>query len=310
MKGIYFINKFSEEEVQKGLGYFQKAIDKDPNFALALYGIGAAYSTFGTLSLLPADEAFPKAKDYLTKAMAMDDTLAEIHAVLGMIAQWFDWDWQEVEKRMEKALSLLNPGCDTAHAWYSWYLLTAGRYADAITEVKKAQELDPLLPRHYAFGIAIHCYQGKFDEAEEQFHKAIELDPNLGTAYFHMGTSYAFQDRYEEAIPAFQKAIELSTGKGWAECFLGCMYYKLGEKDKANQILNQMLSQKKVQYVSSFCIAYLYHYMDEKDKAFEWLDKAYEERDGLMPLLNVPRFAGDLRDDPRFEALLERMGFR
>jgi len=274
-----------------------------------LCGIGAAYSTFGTLSLLPADEAFPKAKDYLTKASAMDDTLAEIHAALGMIALWFDWDWQEVEKRMEKALAL-NPGCGPAHAWYSWYLLTAGRYAEAITEVKKAQELDPLLPLYYAFGIAIHCYQGKFDEAEEQFRKAIELDPNLGIAYFHLGTSYAFQDRYEEAISSFQKAIELTTGLGWAESFLGCMYYKLGERDKANQILHQILSQKKEQYISSFCIAYFYYSMDEKDKAFEWMDKAYEERDALMPLLNVPKFYSDLRDDPKFEALLKRLGFR
>jgi len=309
LKGIYFINKYAEREVQKGLGYFQKAIAKDPNFAPALCGIGTAYSSFGTLSLLPADEAFPKAKDYLTKALAMDDTLAESHSALGMIAFWYDWDWPEVEKRMEKALAL-NPGCGSAHAWYSWYLVAVGRYAEAIAEVKKAQELDPLLPLYYAFGIAIHNYQGKFEEAEEQFHKAIELDPNLGIAYFHIGTSYAFQDRYEEAISAFQKAIELTTGLGWAETFLGAMHYLQGERDKAHQILNQILSQKKEQYISSFLLAFLYYFMGKKDKAFEWLDKAYEERDMLMVLLNVPKFFSDLRDDPRFEALLKRMGFR
>lgn len=309
LKGGYFINKYAEGEVQKGLGYFQKAIAKDSNFALALCGIGNAYVSFGTLSLLPADEAFPKAKDYLTKALTMDNTLAEIHAALARIAFFYDWDWQEVEKRMEKALAL-NPGCGEAHAWYSWYLVAVGRYAEAIAEVKKAQELDPLLPLYYAFGIAIHCYQGKFNEAEEQFHKAIELDPNLGIAYFHMGTSYAFQNRYEAAISAFQKAIELTTGLGWAECFLGCMYYRQGERDKANQILNQILSQKKEQYISSFCIAFLYYYMGEKDKAFEWLNKGYEERDILMVLLNVPKYFIDLRDDPRFEALLKKLGFR
>ena len=118
LKRSYFINKYAEAEVQKGLEYFLKAIAKDPNFALALCGIGTAYVSFGTLSLLPADEVFPKAKDYLTKALAMDNTLAEIHTALAIIAFFHDWDWQEVEKRMEKALAL-NPGCGHAHAWYS-----------------------------------------------------------------------------------------------------------------------------------------------------------------------------------------------
>jgi serine/threonine protein kinase/Tfp pilus assembly protein PilF len=309
LKGSYFISKYAVGEVQKGLAYFQKAIAKDPNFALALGGIGTAYLSFGTLSLLPPDEAFPKAKDYLTKALAIDDTLAESHAALGTIAFYYDWDWPEVEKRIEKALAL-NPGGGQAHAWYSWYLVAVGRYAQAIAAVKKAQELDPLLPLYYAFGIAIHSYQGKFEEAEEQFHKAIELDPNLGIAYFHMAHSYLFQDRYEEGISASQKAIELTTGLGWAECILGGIYCLQGERDKANQILNQILSQKKKQYVSSFILAYFYYYMGEKDKSFEWLDKAYEERDILMILLNVPKFFSDLRDDPRFEALLKRLGFR
>ncbi|MFC2163785.1 protein kinase [Acidobacteriota bacterium] len=309
LKGNYFINKYALDEVQRGLGYFHEAITKDPNFALALCGIGTAYVSFGTLSLLPADEAFSNAKDYLTKALAIDNSIAEIHVALARIALFYEWDWQEVEKRQERALAL-NPGSGEVHAWFSWYLVIAGRYAEAIAEVKKAQELDPLLPLYYAFGIAIHGYQGKFHESEEQFRKAIELDPNLGIAYFHMGTSYTFQNKYEEAIAAFQKAIELTTGMGWAECILGGLYYLKGETDKANQILNQMLSQKKEQYISSFCIAFLYYYKGEKDKMFEWLDKAYEERDVLMPLLNVPKYFCDLRDDPRFEALLKRLGFK
>jgi len=309
LKGNYFINKYAADEVQRGLEYFHEAIAKDPKFALALCGIGTAYVSFGTLSLLPADEAFSKAKDYLTKALAIDNTIAEIHVALGRIALFYEWDWEEVEERQERALAL-NPGSGEVHAWYSWYLVIAGRYAEAIEEVIKAQELDPLLPLNYAFGIAIHGYQGKFDESEEQFQKAIELDSNLGIAYFHMGTSYTFQNKYEEAISAFQKAIELTTGLGWAECILGGLYYLKGETEKADQILNQMLAQKNEQYISSFCIAFLYYYKDEKDNAFEWLDIAYKERDILLPLLNVPKYFPDIRDDPRFEAILKRLGFR
>jgi serine/threonine-protein kinase len=308
LKGNYFINKYAADEVRKGLESFHEAVAKDPNFALALCGIGTAYASFGTLSLLPADEAFSKAKDYLTKALAIDNTIAEIHVALGKIALFYEWDWEEVEKRQERALAL-NPGSGEVHAWYSWYLVIAGRYAEAIAEVTKAQELDPLLPLYYAFGIAIHGYHGNFDESEEQFHKAIELDPNLGIAYFHMGTSYTFQNKYEEAISAFQKAIELTTGLGWAECILGGLYYLKGETEKADRILNQMLSQKKEKYISSFCIAFLYYYKDQKDKTFEWLDTAYEERDILLPFLNVPKYFPDLRKDPRFEGLLKRLGF-
>ncbi|MCK4824739.1 hypothetical protein KA005_53800, partial [bacterium] len=125
----------------------------------------------------------------------------------------------------------------------------------------------------------------------------------------HVGTNYMIQKKYREAFVSFQKAIEYTTSLGWVECFLGGIYHIQGEEDKATHILNRLLSQKKDQYVSSFCIAALYNFLDEKDKTFEWLEKAYQERDILMPILGILGIFDNLRNDSRFKALKKKMGF-
>jgi len=307
LKGLYFLSKWSEEGTQRGLEYIQKATKADPNFALAYLGIADTYTAIGLLSLSPPQEIFPKAKDMLRKALEIDNTLYEAHGVSASIAFWHDWNWKEAENESKKALAH-NPGYARAHAEYSWYLAAMERFDEAFTEIKMAQELDPLLPLYYAWATAIYTYSGRFEEAIEQFHKAIELDPNMGLAYFHVGFNYVIQKKYREAIVSFQKAIECTTGLRWAESFLGGIYHIQGEEDKATHILNRLLSQKEDQYVSSFCIAGLYNFLDEKDKTFEWLKKAYQERDILMPILHILKIFDNLRDDPRFKALLRKMG--
>ncbi|MFQ6116519.1 MAG: tetratricopeptide repeat protein, partial [bacterium] len=308
LKGLYFLNKWTKEGTHRGLEYFQKSIEKDPKFALAYLGIADTYANIGILSLLPPREAFPKAKEVLEKALEIDSTLYQAHSTAALIAFWYDWNWKEAENEFEKVLAH-NPGYAYAHFWYAWYLAAMRRFDEAITENKIAQELDPLLPFYYAGATGIYAYSGRFEEAREQFHKTIELDPNSGLAYFHMGNAYRIQKKYKEAVTTYQKAIEFTTGLGWAEMSLGCIYCLQGERDKAIQILDEWLLRKKNQYVSSFCIAALYNYLGDKDKTFEWLKKAYQERDNLMPLINIVKFFDNLRDDPRFKALLKKMGF-
>jgi len=307
LKGLYFLNKWSEEGTQRGLEYIQKAIEADPNFALAYLGIADTYTTIGVLSFSPPQEIFSKAKEMLKKALEIDNSLYEAHGTSAQIAFWHDWNWKEAENEFKKALAH-NPGYARAHSGYAWYLAAMERFDEAFTEIKMAQELDPLLPLYYAFATAIYTYSGRFEEAIEQFHKAIELDPNMGLAYFHVGTNYMIQKKYREAFVSFQKAIEYTTGLGWAECYLGGIYHIQGEEDKATQMLNGLLSQKKDQFVSSFCIAGLYNFLDEKDKTFEWLEKAYQERDILMPLLDILGIFGNLCDDSRFKAFMRKMG--
>ncbi len=308
LKGLYFLNKWTEEGTHRGLGYFQKSIEKDPKFSLAYLGIADTYANIGILSLLPPQEAFPKAKEVLEKALEIDDSLYQAHTVAALIAFWYDWKWKDAENEFEKALAH-NPGYAHAHFWYAWYLAAMGRFDEAITENKIAQELDPLLPLYYAGATGIYAYSSRFAEALEQFHKTIELDPNSGLAYFHMGNAYRIQKRYKEAVTTYQKAIEFTTGLGWAEMSLGCIYCLQGEREKAIQILDGWLLRKENQYVSSFSISALYNHLGDKDKTFEWLEKASEERDNLMALINIVKFFDNLHDDPRFEALLRKMGF-
>jgi len=307
LKGVYFVNKMSEEGTQRGLEYFQKSIEKDPNFALAYLGIASTYATIGNLSLLPPKQIFPKAREVLEKAREIDSTLYEAHSISAIIAFWYDWNWKNAENEFRKALAH-NPGHAHAHAWYAWYLVAMGRFDEAIIEVKIAQDLDPLLPLFYAYATGIYAYSGRFEEALEQFHKAIELDPNLGLAYFHVGTAYMIQQKHREALTSFQKSIEYTTGLGWAESSLGSIYCMQGERDRATQILNELLSQKKQRYISSLLIANLYNQLGEKDKVFDWLEEAYEERDILMPLINILRLFDNLSDDPRFVTLLKNVG--
>jgi len=308
LKGLYFLNKLTEEGTHRGLEYFQKSIEKDPEFALAYLGIADTFANIGVLSLMPANEAFSKAREMLEIALQIDSTLYQAHSVLALIAFWYDWNWKEAEHQFEEALAH-NPGYANAHFWYVWYLTAMGRFDEAITESKIAQELDPLLPLYYAGAITIYAFAGRFDEALEQFHKAIELDPNSGLAHFHMGNAYRIQKKYDEAANTFQKAIEFTTGLGWAEMSLAGIYALQGKRDKATQILEEFLEQKKKRYISSFCIAATYNYLGETDKTFEWLEKAYQERDNLMPLLNIWDAFENLRDDSRFRALLKKTGF-
>jgi len=306
LKGVFHLNKYTPEGSKKALEYFQKAVEKDQQFALAYVGIADSYGNLGNLSILPPEEVLLKSKDALNRALEIDDSLSEAHGALAFLAFFYEWNWDEAENRYKKTLHL-NPGDARAHGWFAWFLLAMGRFDDAIKEIKKAQEIDPLLPLYYAFAIAIYGYPGKFSKSIEQFHKAIELEPNFGLAYFHLGSTYFSQKKYDDAINSFQKAKELSTGSGWAESCLGATYAILGKADKAKQILKQMISQKKDQYISPFCIAFIFYYLGEKDKALEWFEKAFQEGDIMMAYAKVMFGFDEIRKEPKFQAIMKKM---
>ncbi len=309
LKGLHFGWQPYEDAFKKSQDYYRKAIDKDPTFALAYVGIGFTYYALGALSLRPSASAMPKAKTALKKALELDDSLAEAYALTATLALMYDWDWEAAEKNFKRTFEL-NPGYPMAHAQYAWFLLAMNRFDEAVRETKLAQELDPLLPLFYAMSVGILRAVGKYDEAKQEFHRAIELDPNIGLAYFHLGCAYLDQGMMEEALSTFQRARELATGSGWAEAKLGVIYAIQGEKKKANQILDELVGKKKTTFVESFSIACLYSHLGHTDKAFEYLDIAYEERDTLMPYLNilkVSEFSKEVYADPRFKKLLKRM---
>jgi len=309
LKGLHFSCQPYEEAFKKSIDYFQKAIDKDPSFTLAYVGIGFTYGALGALSIYPPASVMPKAKAVLKKAQELDASMAEVQAHTAFIAFWYDWDWKLAEKSYQKSFEL-NPGYAMGHAQYAWFLLAMNRFDEAVREIKRAQELDPLLPLFYAMSVGIHRKVGEYDEAIEEFNKAVELDPDIGLAYFHLGTVYLDRGMTEKAISTFLKSKELVTGSGWAEGKLGSIYVLKGENEKAEQFLHEMIEKKRTTYVSSFTIASLCSLLGRIDETFEYLDTAYEEKDVLMPYLNVytlSEFDKETYTDPRFKMLLKKM---
>jgi serine/threonine protein kinase/lipopolysaccharide biosynthesis regulator YciM len=306
LKGLFFASKPSVEGLKNAQNYFKEAIDKDPNFALAYVGLSVVYSNFAILSLVPPEDMWPKAKSALEKALELDDTSAEAYAQAAQVAFWHEWDWDKTEEHYKRTFSL-NPNHSFAHAWYAWYCLAMKRFDEAIAEIKKAQELDPLMPIFYAMSVGIHARADRYEEAIDDFNRAIELDPNIGLAYYHVGTAHIRMGKLEEAKSSFKRSLELTIYTGWAEAWLGVIYNLEGKKEKAEKILSELLERKKKIHVPSFCIVVLYAQFGNIDKAFEYLEKAYEERDHLMLFLDLYLEDEHLRSDPRFKAMMKKM---
>ena len=307
LKGRYFWNKRTEEGYQKSLEYFQKAIKRDPSYALAYTGIADYYNLLGFYDYLPPKEAFPKAKASVEKALEIDDTLAEAHNSLAFIKENYDWDWKEAEREYKRAIEL-NPSYATAHQWYAGFLGAMGRHDESIAENKRAQELDPLSPIIGTDLGTNFCSARQYDKAIEELHKVLEMDPNYIVAHIFLGVAYAGKEMYNEAISELKKASDLSGGdESLIKVFLGVIYSLSGRKDEAEKVLEEMIELSKQRFISPYFIAIINAGLGQNDEVFKWLEKAYEERDHWMPSLKVFPVLDSVRSDPRFKALLVKM---
>jgi len=296
------------EGFQKAMEFFRAAIDKDPNFALAHAGIANVFMLLSISNFAPPTDMWPKAKAAFQKALELDADLAEAHALAASLALWYEWDWDAAEKSFKRALAL-NPGNASTHGQYAWFCFGRKRFDETIKEIKLALNLDPLMPLFNFWSVGLHVGARRFDEAIEEFHKAIELDPNNAMAYLHVGFAYSQKGLIDNAIGAFQKAKELGVYAGWAETMLVFSYLAKGEKEKARQLFEDILEQDKKSHVSSVHIGWLWGAWGNFDRAFESLNKAYEERDTLMPFIHIysDLLGMEIRKDPRYHALLKKM---
>lgn len=307
LKGRYFWNRRYEGGLQKAVECFQEAIDKDPLYALAYAGIADCYNQFGLWSFLHSKEAYPRAKVACAKALEIDDTLAEAYASLGWIKTFYDWDWAEAEKAFKRALEL-NPNYAAAHYFYGLYLGIMGNGVEAIAEAKKSVELDPLcLILNAVLGLSLYWWR-QYDEAIEQLHKTLEMDPNFAIAHFYLGLSYAGKQRWKESIISFQEFVNLWPGSPIPVGYLGFAYGMSGQEDETLKMLDQLSKLSQQRYVSSLYKALVYAGLGKKNQAFEYLDKAYDERESWMVTLKTAPFMDILRSDPRYEALIKKMG--
>jgi pentatricopeptide repeat protein len=249
-----------------------------------------------------------KAKEAALKALEIDDTLAEAHASLGFAIHELEWDWVTAEMHLRRALEI-SPRYATAHHWYALFLLRMGRFGEAIKEIEKAAELDPLsLVINRNLGAVLY-YARDYDRAIEVLQKTLEMDPGFSFAHVYLGEAYLHKSMCEEALAEFE--TERAVADEWmaeVETRLGAGYARAGDTDKAREILNDLLERSNRMYVSPFMLALMYFVLNENDRAFEFLEKAYRSQDTDLTYLKIEPILDTVRSDPRYKALLERIG--
>jgi TolB-like protein/Tfp pilus assembly protein PilF len=304
LKGRWLWNKRTEEDLNKAIEYFEQAIEEDPNYSLAYVGLADSYIVLPDYSHFPPKKGYPKAKETALKALEIDNTLAEAYPSLAMVKATYEWDWPGGERDYKRAIEL-NPGYATAHHWYGWHLMWLGRLDEAIAEIKLAQELDPLslvISRNVG---QFFYYARQYDQAIEALQKTMDMDPNFSQVHLILGSTYLQMSMHEEALAEFQKEVNQS---GFGITAIGITYAKMGRRDEAQQVLDDLLKRSKEEYVSRLGMARLYFALGENDQGFKWLDKAYEDLDGGLYNIKVNPFYDSVRSDPRFTALLKKMG--
>jgi TolB-like protein/Tfp pilus assembly protein PilF len=307
LKGRHFAWNPSPENIAKALDCLERAAKRDPGFAPTYVAIAEAHAQKAILCISSPHESWPRANAMLERALALDDQLAEAHALAGTQALWYDWDWSRAERSFERAIAL-DPGLATAHAQHAWLHLAMGRTEEAVAEVRRAQVLDPLKPPFYAISAGIHWMSGRLDEALAESGKSIELDPTPGLAHLHAAAASFYKGLFNESERLLEKVASVGALSGWKESFLAFNCLARGNEHGARRIVRDLVDRKRSHHVSSLAIAQVFARLGEQEEAFAFLDLAHDERDALMPFLNLVREVDSLRASPRFKALVAKMG--
>lgn len=307
LKGQFWLNKRSPEGFQKAIEFFNHATENDPAYALAYAGLADCYALQGTYALLEPSEGFPKAKAAATKALAFDPQLAEAHTSLANILTSYDWDFANAEKEFKRAIEL-NPNYPTAHQWYSEHLQVMGRFDEAIAEINRARELDPLsLIIGAVAGRTYYCGR-KYDQAIEELEKTLRMDRSFGPASAFLSQALMKKGMHEKAISAAQEPARSAPGVSVYLTILGNAYAMSGRRSEAEHILAELKDLSTRQYVQPSYIAMLYAGLDDRDQAFEWLEKAYASRDDRLVFVMTDPMMDSVRSDARFQSLSRRIG--
>ena len=307
LKGRYFWSKRTQESFRRAIEFFEQAIAEDPSFGLAYSGLADTYNLFGFYSVLPGKEAFPKAKQAALKALEIDSSIAEAYTSLAFAQLYFDWDWEGAHKNFKRAIEH-GPGYATAHHWYAEYLVVVGRMEEAIAEGKQALEFDPFsLVINTLFGWPFH-YSGRYDQAIERYQRTLELDPNFMTPRFFLGLTFVEKAMYEEAIAEFNKAKVLFGDSALMDAAIGHAYARWGKTAEVKKILAELEQISKQRHVPFYFLAAIYADIGDRDQAFHWLEKCREERDMWLAFLKIDPIWKNLRSDPRFVEILNKMG--
>ena len=307
LKGRYFWNKRSEDGMKKAIAYFKQAIDRDPTYALAYAGLADSYDLLDDWGTTPPRESFPKAREAALRALQLDDSLAEAHTSLAFVRANYDWDFAAGEKEFQRAIAL-DRNYATAHQWYAMQLATAGRFPEAEHEMQQAADLDPLSVI-ISMGVGeISMWEGKYDAAIAQFKKTMELDPNFVGVHGNLASAYEKHLMFPEAAEGFEKTAELAGDRSYAAS-LRQGYARSGYSGVRKVQLEKGLADRAHgRYVPALSIAELYLALRDNEQALRWLGTAYDEHDSELVFLNVSNAYDPVRSDPRFQAIVAKVG--
>lgn len=307
LKGRFYWNKRTGEDLRKAINYFEKAIEEEPDYALGYGGLADCYNLLSFYSNVPSKESFPMARKAALKSIALDETLAEAHNSLAYATYRYYWDFAGAEREFKLAIEL-NPNYASARFWHGEFLMMQGRFSEAFREMNLALELDPVsLIINSSFGL-LYYYARQPEKAVRQARKTLELDPNFAHAHSVLGEAYAYLNKFPEAIAEIEKAVELSGGSSFYMSQLGWTYAQAGKDNEAKRILEKLKELSNKHYVSPFNIAWVYAGLKENDRAFDWLERAYEERYELLITIKTTPNLDPIRTDERFSELLKKIG--
>jgi TolB-like protein/DNA-binding winged helix-turn-helix (wHTH) protein/Tfp pilus assembly protein PilF len=308
LKGRYYWNKRTDENLVKSIGYFEEAARLDPQYALAYAGLADCYGIIGAtiFGTMPANEAAPKAKAAALRALEIDPSLAEAATSLATAKFNYDWDWPGAAEGFQHAISL-NPSYATTYQRYSLYLMAMGRSQESFEQINKARELDPL-SFSINFSLGWRFYMARqYDRAIQQLRNTLEMDPSYELPHLVLGQAYEQEGDFAHAVPELQKAAELSHDTPLMVSALAHGYALAGNRMEAERLLQNLLEASKKHYVSPYYVAVVYAGLGKKELAIDWLEKALADRSNGLVFLKVEPELDDLRSSPRFAALQEKL---
>ncbi|MDQ5845294.1 MAG: tetratricopeptide repeat protein, partial [Acidobacteriota bacterium] len=305
LKGKFYWNKRTGESLKQAAEFYNQAIEKDPNYALAYSGLAETYVLFSSYDVAPANDSMPQAKAAAQRALAIDDSLAEAHTALGFYLSNYEWDRLGSEKEYRRAIEL-KPNYSTAHHWFGADLSNVKRFDESLVELRRAEELDPL-SRIIVTNLGDSLVHARrYDEAIAQYKRVLVRDPNFAYAHQALGWAYGSKGIYPEAIAETRTSIELNQtplGKG----YLGLWLAKSGKRDEAARLLNELKQESTRNYVQSYTFALIYIGLGDKEEALNYLEKHMSSRaETANTYASAPELDG-LRSEPRFKEILKRM---
>jgi TolB-like protein/Tfp pilus assembly protein PilF len=308
LKGIFQIKMSTAKGIDKAEEYFEQALEKDPNYAKAYYGLASVNVSSTVFGRIPPKDAYPKANEYINKALEIDNTLPEAHSMLGIINYNYYWKWKKAELHFKKALQM-NPNSSIIHITYSHLLTCTGRHEEAISEAKLAQELDPYSSDITTFLGNAYYYDRQFDKAIKIYKTAVSINPNDYLAHSGLASVCIEKLKFKKAFSEFNKAFELSDGVPLMVSGQAVLYYMIGRKKKSEKLLEDLKVRRSTEYVPATCFYMIYKVRGEQDLAFEWLERACDEHDSFLPILRItPVDRIRIPDEPRYKALIKKIG--